>query len=227
MELALRPGVLTGGEFRPYRELLEQRFPHYRRCRAGEVIFGQGERGRQVCYYLVSGHANSYLLHESGGAVELTARRPGSIFPLYYSFQTTSTEMVLQIVATTDCDLLVIPRAELRLLMIEKPDIAVTMLDAYGAFATYLDYTLASRLFDSLETRVCNFLYLHLSEDDVVNVTQDEIAHAVGASRVKVTVALGNLGEAGIVQTRRGSVKVIDMGRLRNRCSYIAQLSGE
>lgn len=226
MEQTVRPTVLTGGEFRHYQELLESRFPHHRRCKAGEVIFGQGERGRQVCYYLVSGYANSYLLHESGGLVELTARRPGSIFPLYYSFQSTSAEMVLQITATTDCDLLIIPRAELRLLMMEKPDIAIAMLDAYGAFTTYLDYTLASRLFDSLETRVCNFLYLHLGERNVVSVTQEEIANAVGASRVKVTVALGNLAEAGIVKTGRGNVVVCDLERLRERCSYLAQLSG-
>ena len=221
----LRPGVLTGGEFRPFEELFRERFTHHRRCAAGEVIFGQAERGRQVSYYLLAGHANSMLMHETGGEVELTARRPGSIFPLYYDFPTTSTEMVLQVVASTDCDLLVIPRSELRMLMMEKPAVALAMLDAYGAFANYLDYTLVSRLFDSLETRVCDFLWLHMSEDAVVRTTQEEIARAVGASRVKVTVALGFLADAGIVQTRRGQVVVRDLERLHARCSYIAQLS--
>ena len=227
MDEMLKPGVITGGEFRPFESVFLERWPHHRFCKAGEVIFGQKERGRQVCYYLISGRANSFLLHENGGAVELTARRPGSVLPLYFSYSSTAAEMVLEIVASTDCDLLVIPRSELRLLMMEKPEIAFAMIDAYASFSNYLDYELASRLFDSLETRVCNFLSLHVGRAGYVKATQNQIAQAVGGSRVKVTVILGKLAKEGILETGRGKVTILNRERLEDRCSYIARLGSK
>lgn len=221
----LMPGLVSGGEFGQYRELFEQRFPQRRSVRSGEVAFGRRERGMGVCYYLLKGRVNGYLVHENGGSTELVLRSEDSCFPLYYSYEATAMEMVVEFIAVCDCELLVMPKHELRQMMLERPQIALAMLDAYGAFCTYIDYALSSNLFDPLETRMCDFLYLQRNARNEVHYTQAQIGEAIGASRPNVTRALKALEQEKIIGKRRGVVIVLDKKRLLDRCSYVIRQS--
>lgn len=219
----LTPSILMGGEFSAFGDLMQARFHNKRTYKAGEVILEAHEGGTKTCYYLLSGLVITQMLHESGKYAELNVRGPGTIFPLYYTPETSAMGQVLEVSAQKDCTVLVIPRAEVRALMLEVPAFAIAMVDAYAKFASYLEFVIVGRLHDTLQTRVCDFLYLHMDKRGVVDSTQEQIANAVGASRSKVTEALSQLYDAGIIETRRGSVIVSNTAALHERCSYVAQ----
>jgi CRP/FNR family transcriptional regulator len=167
---------------------------------------------------------DSFFVHEDEGLVQLVLRGQGTIFPLYYSFRSTSLDQVLQVIALTDSELIVIPKDELLDLMLEMPFIAIAMLDAYGKFASYLDYVLVSRLYDSVRIRVCGFLLLHSNGDSTIKLTHDQIAKAVGSSRAKVSEVISELKKESLIEARRGCIKVLDLEELSRRSSYIARI---
>lgn len=214
------PDLVMGGEFNRFQELFLERFPQKRLCKSGEVVFGVHERGRGACFYLLKGCVNGRLVHESGGAAELMLRSEGSIFPLYYAHSTTAMEEVVEFVAMCDCELLVMPKAELRELMLEEPEIGLSMLEAYGALATYLNHALLSTLFDPIKTRLCDFLYMQRNSDNEVVYTQEQIGKAIGAARPNVAGALKELEGRGVISKRRGAVIVVDEQLLLKCCSY-------
>lgn len=47
-----------------------------------------------------------------------------------------------------------------------------------------------------------------------MNVTQEAIAHSIGSVREMVTVALGELRGAHVIDTRRASITIVDLRAL-------------
>lgn len=216
-----RPSFMMNGEFSAFEEKLKGLFPEHRASK-GDVIFGGVKRDNRNHYYLLSGCAESFFVHERGGAAQLVMRGPGTIFPLYYSFSSTSMENVLEIRAIENCSYLSMPKSDLRNLLKSDSDFALAMIDAYAKFANYLDYSLSSRLFDPLQTAVASFIYLNCDTEGRLPYTHERIAGAVGASRARVSTIISSFVKKGILETRKGSIVVKDKGHLRGLCSYTA-----
>lgn len=219
----LQPSVEMGGEFLEFEELLEERFPTRRICSAQEIVYGHRERDLHVHYYIKRGNIDSYILHENGGAVNLSRRGRGAIFPLYFSWNNTSVEMTVESVAVEECSFLVMPKRELHNLMLEVPELAIAMIDAHAKFSTFLDYSLASQLFDPLSVRICNSLYLLLKDNGQVQMTHEKLAQSLNASRANVTRVLNDLRKLGVIDIKRGSIFLLKPDELLDRCSYIVR----
>lgn len=215
----LFPNIRMGGEFSEFEGLLEAKSRHTRTFKAGELVHGPNEVRQQVNYYIKRGLVNTTLLHVNGGYAELNLRGAGSIVPMYYSVDSTSMGVVQEAIAEQDCEVLCIPKQAIRKLILESPEFAMAMIDSYAKFATYLNYNLLSRLYDTLPTRVANFFVMH-SVGQNVSATQSDIARAVGGSRSKVSQALTELKEAGIIETYRGHIDIIDFDRLIKLCTF-------
>ncbi len=67
--------------------------------------------------------------------------------------------------------------------------------------------------------RLCRWLLM--SQDrtasDVVRLTQQYLATMVGVQRTTITEALGELATAGLIETGRGRVKILDRARMEAR----------
>jgi CRP-like cAMP-binding protein len=71
----------------------------------------------------------------------------------------------------------------------------------------------------SIDRRLCRWLLLTLdrSTSTTVPTTQDQIARVLGVRREGITAAMGNLQTAGLIETRRGSLEIIDRKGLEDR----------
>jgi CRP-like cAMP-binding protein len=70
--------------------------------------------------------------------------------------------------------------------------------------------------FHSVEGRLCRWLLItsRRMRSDSLQLTQSLISQILGAPRTGVTVAAGNLQDAGLIRYRRGNIKIIDRQRL-------------
>ena len=82
----------------------------------------------------------------------------------------------------------------------------------------------------SLDQQLCRWLLLSLDRlpSDELVMTQELIANMLGVRREGVTEAAGQLQEAGLIQYRRGHIKVVDRKKLEQRaCECYAVVKKE
>lgn len=106
----------------------------------------------------------------------------------------------------------------LRQLMAEEPALQQRLSSyAMHAMGRYLAEA-AGALALSLEQRVARWIMLcrRALEDDILPVTHDSIAEALGVQRSGVTVALHVLEGQRLIQARRGRIDVLDREGLRS-----------
>ena len=74
-----------------------------------------------------------------------------------------------------------------------------------------------------MKCKVGNILYLlasnELFKDNIIELTQEEIASLIGASRIQVARVLHFLRENKIIKTNRNTIKILDMKKLSELCS--------
>jgi CRP-like cAMP-binding protein len=70
--------------------------------------------------------------------------------------------------------------------------------------------------FHTIEQRLCRWLLISRDriKSDRIDLTQEAISHMLGAPRSRVTLAIGALKRAGLVQLNRGRIIIIDRPRL-------------
>jgi CRP-like cAMP-binding protein len=73
----------------------------------------------------------------------------------------------------------------------------------------------------SVETRLANFILRHINDKSAevtTHVTRREMASAIGAKTETVIRTIKKLERAGLIETGRGLIKVLDLDRLRQLC---------
>jgi CRP-like cAMP-binding protein len=80
----------------------------------------------------------------------------------------------------------------------------------------------------SVEARLCRSLLItsNRMRSDRVHLTQSLISQTLGAPRTGVTMAAGNLQDAGLIRYRRGNIKILDRAALEAaacECYWIMQ----
>ena len=80
-----------------------------------------------------------------------------------------------------------------------------------NAFAT-LAQSLACNTFHTVEKRLAKWLLMasYCTERPDLPLTQEFLAIMLGAQRPTVTIAVGALKDAGLIENRRGSISIID-----------------
>ncbi len=70
--------------------------------------------------------------------------------------------------------------------------------------------------FHTIEQRLCRWLLISRDriKSDRLDLTQEALSHMLGAPRSRVTLAIGALRRAGLVQHTRGSIVILDRTRL-------------
>jgi CRP/FNR family cyclic AMP-dependent transcriptional regulator len=194
-----------------------------RRWPPGAELFAEGDRPGAVVI-LLKGRVKVYSLTEPGTEVVLAIRGPGAL---------------LGELSAVDGA----PRAA-SVLALERLEALVVPLPAFTGFlkshpgaASELLKTVVARLRDADRKRVEFGAYdavgrvalrlVELAErfgakaDDRIRInlpfTQGELAGWIGASREAVAKALRSLREQGMIETRRKTVSVLDLERLRAR----------
>lgn len=189
----------------------------------GQILFQEGQTGDRL-YLVVAGKMK--LSHSSGDGREsvFMVLGPGEMFgelSLFDPGPRTSTA-----IAVTDSEVLGLGNTDIRPFLIEHPEVAQALLQALAHRLRRTSEAMSDLVFADVPGRVAKAL-LELSEkfgaksDSGVQVhhdlTQEELAQLVGASRETVNKALADFASRGWIRLETKSVELLDLDRLSKR----------
>ena len=193
------------------------------RARKGEVIFVEGEPGDRL--YVINEGKNT-LGHKAGDGREtlLAVLGPGEMFgelSLFDPGQRTATATAL-----TDATVLGLSREAFRPWLIGRPEVAEKLLQALAQRLRRTEDAMADLVFSDVPGRVAKAL-LELADKFGVfrdgemyvehDMTQEELAQLVGASRETVNKALAEFVNRAWLRVEQRSVTILDVERLQRR----------
>ena len=193
------------------------------RARKGQVIFVEGEPGDRL-YVIVEGKVT--LGHGAGDGREtlLAVLGPGEMFgelSLFDPGRRTATATAL-----TDAVVLGLGRDSLRPWLTGRPEVAEKLLQALAQRLRRTEDAMADLVFSDVPGRVAKALLELADKFGVVrdsemyvehDMTQEELAQLVGASRETVNKALAEFVNRAWLRVEQRSVTILDIERLQRR----------
>ncbi|NLT30739.1 MAG: Crp/Fnr family transcriptional regulator [Propionibacterium sp.] len=193
------------------------------RLHRGAVLFHEGDVGDQL-YVVVDGKMKLGRVGTAGRENLMAVLGPGQMFGELSVFDpgprsTTAT-------AVTSCKLRCLEHADLEKWLSERPEVALGLLGQLAKRLRRTNEVVADLVFSDVPGRVAKAL-LDLAErfgepraDAVVvhhDLTQEELAQLVGASRETVNKALADFAARGWIRLEPRSVTLLDIDRLEKR----------
>ena len=188
----------------PLQTLIAQR-GQAQRFAAEQVLFHEGDASNGL-YLLLSGRLKVYATASDGREVTYNVVEPGELLgelSLHGGARSASVR------ALTDAQCLVLDNAAARALVREQPEVAEHVLAMAAARARRSTHMARSIALDTVRDRVVALLEAHALPDGPVariptELTQQEIANRVGASRETVHKVIGALVRDGLLHKDAG-----------------------
>jgi CRP/FNR family transcriptional regulator len=195
-----------------------------RRFRRGDIVFAEGEAG-DALYVVIDGKVKIFRTSPDGRENMLAVLGPGEMFgelSLFDPGPRTAT-----VAAITDCALASLAHEALRPWLAGRPELGVQLLQALAQRLRRTNEAMADLVFSDVPGRVAKTL-LDLADrfgtpapEGGVRVThdltQEELAQLVGASRETVNKALSEFASRGWIRLDGRAVLLIDQERLAHR----------
>lgn len=183
--------------------------------KAGHHLFLQDDRSENL-YALRSGTVEISIYSVSGKKLVANIVRSGGLIgeigALDGGLRTATATCV------EDCDVLVINRRHLMAKIAEKSEIAVDLLKLLCARVRWVSNELGDQAHLKIEQRLAKRLImlgvLLASKDGWISIPQSELAEFLGATRESVNKILTLWRRLGVLELKRGSVRIVDRGRL-------------
>ena len=159
-----------------------------------------------------SGVVRIYLLSEDGREATISRMTAGEVCVLSASCMLSAITFDVQIQAEGAVEALVIPVQYLAALMRENIYVENFIYKAAAERFSDAIRAIEQMLFYTLEQRVASYLLEESKrlETDTLQVTQEQLAQAIGSAREAVTRTLKKLSAAGAVELFRGGVRIQD-----------------
>jgi CRP-like cAMP-binding protein len=193
------------------------------RLERGQVLFNEGDLGDRL-YVVVSGKVKLRRTSADGRENVLAIIGPGEMFGELSIFDPGPRSSTA--VAIIDVSLLELGQAEVRAWLVDRPEVAESLLHQLAQRLRHASEQMADLVFTDVPGRVAKAL-LDLSRrfgrQDGENIrvdhdlTQEELAQLVGASRETVNKALADFAARGWIRLDARSVILIDVERLTHR----------
>lgn len=189
----------------------------------GDILFRQGERGDRL-YVIGEGKIKLGRTSVDGRENLLAILGPGEMFGELSLFDPGARTATATAVAETQ--LIALGHDDLNSFLSGRPAVAATLLAALARRLRRTNEALADLVFTDVPGRVAKAL-LDLSnrfgrpaEDGVLvphDLTQEELAQLVGASRETVNKALADFATRGWIKLEARAVVLMDVERLKRR----------
>jgi CRP-like cAMP-binding protein len=193
------------------------------RLRRGDVLFREGDEGDRL-YIVTDGKIKLGRTSADGRENLLAILGPGQMFGELSLFDPGPRSAT--VTAVTDCTMRSLSHEELGRWLNGRPEVARGLLTQLAGRLRRANDVVADLVFSDVPGRVAKAL-LDLSQrfgrtaDDGVHVhhdlTQEELAQLVGASRETVNKALADFASRGWLRLEARSVVIMDIDRLRRR----------
>ncbi len=192
----------------------------------GDVLFSEGDPGDRL-YVITEGKIKLGATSSDGRETLLAILGPGEMFgelSLFDPGPRTATATAL-----TDASLVGLGNADLMPWLTGRPEVAVSLLGALARRLRRTNDAMADLVFSDVPGRVAKALLdlaakFGVEADDgsvhvVHDLTQEELAQLVGASRETVNKALADFQNRGWLRLEQRGVDLLDVERLERRAS--------
>ncbi len=193
------------------------------RIRRGDVLFSEGDEGDRL-YIVTDGKVKLGRTSADGRENLLAILGPGQMFGELSLFDPGPRSAT--VTAVTDCTMQSLSHDELGRWLDGRPEVARGLLSQLAGRLRRANDVVADLVFSDVPGRVAKAL-LDLSSrfgrvaDDGIHVhhdlTQEELAQLVGASRETVNKALADFASRGWIRLEARSVVIMDLERLKRR----------
>lgn len=194
------------------------------RLRRGQILFQEGDRGDRM-YVVIRGKIKLGRSSLDGRENLQALLGPGEMFGEVSLFD--PGPRAATATAVTDATLLGLGQGELRPWLAERPEVAEALLQQVAHRLRRSNESMADLVFSDVPGRVAKALLdlavrfgtpaepagIHVAHD----LTQEELAQLVGASRETVNKALADFSARGWIQLEHRAVVLLDIERLQAR----------
>ncbi|HEX9030809.1 MAG TPA: Crp/Fnr family transcriptional regulator [Streptosporangiaceae bacterium] len=196
---------------------------HVTVLKRGDRLFEEGDLG-DCLYLVIDGKVKLTRTAPDGRESLVSVHGPGDMFGELAMFDPTYRTSAAT--AVTDARLAVIAHDDLREVLVTKPAVSLLLLKALAQRLRRVTETNTNLIFTDVPGRVAKALLelagkfgVPTSEGIQVShdLTQEELAQLVGASRETVNKALADFASRGWIQLSAKSVMLLDPDRLRRR----------
>lgn len=174
------------------------------------IIYRQGDIADSFCY-LKKGRVKVFMTSIDGAEKTLNTASHGEILGEGAFFD--KKPRVSSARALTSSELIMIDKEKLTELIAKHPKLAFELLEILANRIRLLSTQLDSMTFMQADARIAQLL-LESESDGKVQLTHEEIANAVGVSRVTVSKTLGVFAKDGIIATEYRGVAIKNKDKL-------------
>lgn len=219
------PDFYTAGEFGEFESLFKANSFPLRQVKRGQVLTTLGAINN-TSYFIKKGIIRFSLLNENGKEKTVSLWGPGEIFPIGVKVHHHKMDYEMVLTAFSKLEIYQFSYLQLRELASQNAPLAMRLLESDCDFISYLFYMSTSLAFSPVLTRICDVLYLYipeknrnLKEAELKNLSQEQLAAFVGASKPEVERALRYLRKEELIQTGRNHIFIPDVQNLLAHCS--------
>lgn len=165
---------------------------------------------------VVSGRARTIMMSEEGREVTLYIMEEGDTDVLSASCVINQIRFETQMIADTDCELLVVPAVYLSELKEKNLAARCTIYECLSErFSDVMD-ALQRTLFTRIDSRIASTLIEQADETNgtIIKTTHEELARKINTSREVASRILKEMEEEGILKLHRGKIEVLDRTKL-------------
>ncbi len=184
-------------------------------CRRGRVFYTPGETG-EVLFILKKGRVNIYRLTSDGHKLVTATVEPGTVFGEMSLIGEGMRGSFAE--AAEECTLCLMSRTDLEQLICDSPKVALRLIAVLAARLDAAQQQLETLVFRGVPARLAAALLRLTGPDgkEIAGVTHQELAETIGVHRETATRILDELQARGLIELRRGQIRVLSIAGLRS-----------
>lgn len=199
----------------------------YLNLRLGQVLYESGDVERHV-YFPTDAIVSLLYVMENGASAEISVVGNEGIVgvAVFMGGESTPSRAIVQSAGSAYR----LPRDRLKHEFNRHGEFLGLMLRYTQSLITQMAQTAVCNRHHTIDQQLCRWLLLSLDRlpNDELIMTQELIANMLGVRREGVTAAAGKLDEEGVIQYKRGHIRVLDRPKLeRLSCECYAVVKRE
>ena len=182
--------------------------------KAATVLFRPGDEAFGFVL-TISGRINVYLNSRTGRELLLYAIEPGQTCVQTTLGMLGSQPYSGEAIAESDVVAVIVPPEVFERLVATSGAFRRFVFRAFGDRLGEITHLLEMVAFVKVERRLAQWLLVHADDQNIIRVTHNEIASAIGSAREVVSRRLEALAERGIVSLERGAIRIVSRAELQ------------
>lgn len=210
------PGYYISGFFTQYRDLFIQFGRKRMTFHKGDVI-RQNIDSCSYTYFLLSGVAKVYITNANGTDRILGWQGENTL--CFVDRVNEQDVAIVSLEAKTDIEVVALREEDFHAMGTVSPEFPYALLKYLGYLIRVMCADAEAKSLTDVESRLVSFLCMYFSnvDDDTIEITRDELAAAVNASRIQVTRTCSDLAAQGLISCGRGKITILDYDELLAR----------